>query len=89
MALQKQMIFNNGLSLNTTYIYVYSLAYNTIDNSYVTLHTCINKESKHIYSPISYETHIVPLDINSNLNFIAQAYIFLKSLPEFSGATDV
>jgi hypothetical protein len=43
--------------------------------------------SNNIYKYSDFIFQFVP-DLNSTYNFIAQAYIFAKSLPEFSDAVD-
>ena len=105
MALIKQIELDNGIILTEAYIKVSSVIfYNKAnDNSYVKIDVNIFKDqqaridakpevTKFIYKisdPKFTEYFSISVLNVINKNIISQAYIYLKTLNTFSGATDV
>ena len=93
MAISKTIIMDNGLVIQNAYIKVIHLDGNK-NNLYFNIQVYVSKaiadadtNNRNYLGPIV--GYIIVPDLESEDNFIAQAYNYLKTLPEFSTAIDV
>ncbi|MCK9370526.1 hypothetical protein M0R04_11500 [Candidatus Dojkabacteria bacterium] len=90
MALQKAVTTESGIQCSEAYININNLHYLKNGRTHVTINAFYNKDAKDSNCAIlSSNNYVFSYDYTSNLSIIVQAYTFLKTLPEFSGAIDV
>jgi hypothetical protein len=85
MALQKNIETSNGLSADSAYMRVENITLIAKNIARFSLKSYINHDSS---EPIKTEVFAFDYDLDGE-NPIKQAYSYLKTLPEFSEATDV
>ena len=92
MALQVQNkeVFNTGIILPTAYAKITGVSYNATNNDcFIHVAYYANKQAadENKQSIGQYTNSFSPADPNGNLR--QQAYEYLKTLPEFTGAIDI
>jgi hypothetical protein len=83
MAIQSSIETEFGLHLPAAYIKIYSTA--TTCKEVLIFSTNIHADKN--YPAISQRQYVCPLDLDGP-NHIKQAYLYLKTLPEFANAID-
>jgi hypothetical protein len=85
MALQKNFESAHGIELNSAYHRVENVMLIDKTKMSFNVRAYVNNEAK--FLPLKDSGHTCNYEING-LNPIKQAYEYLKTLPEFAGATD-
>jgi len=89
MALQKNIVFTNGLVCDNAYIKILSVGGGK-ENAVIELAVFKDKSYSDNNNFIEKEYfNFVPSVAENAPNFIKQAYEYLKSLPEFVGVVDI
>lgn len=90
MALQKNIVSPQGLLCNAVYLVITDINYSK-DNNVNGMLLGFKNSSARVegFSPIVQFNFAFTFDLSSNLDIIAQAYLAIKQLPEFSDAVDV
>lgn len=84
MALQTNITTDSGISVNNAYNRVEKLKLTSKESIAFDLVSYVNQNATTAFDRTS---HLAKYDLNGD-NPIKQAYIYLKTLPEFSNATD-
>lgn len=89
MALQKDETLSNGISVASAYIRIDSMT-GTKSSMQIVVSTYASKDMADLSREVTKKFYnFVPSVANDAPNYHKQGYEYLKTLPEFAGATDV